>query len=170
MAEAEPRLALHIAEDRNTVIVTLVPATGGAGSATFTLEQLTSIIQGLGLARQHMGRGQPSPPPLEGQHVYAIFGTSWYVAPELRPGGSALVFEHPCFGPVGQSPSMGSSSTSTRHSTARARRCIVSNVTLPRPASIREMSGDRMLAASATAVCVNPAAWRRMRRFRPNVR
>lgn len=99
MAGAEPKLGIHIAEDRGSVTLTLLPASGGSGLATLTLEQLTSIIQGLGLARQHMAFGRPTP-PLEGQEVYAVFNTNWYVAPELRGGGSALVFAHPCFGPV----------------------------------------------------------------------
>lgn len=79
--------------------LSLVPASGGAGSTTFTLEQLTSVIQGLGLARQHMAFGRTTP-LLDGQQVHAVFDTNWYVAPDLRSNGSALVFEHPCFGPV----------------------------------------------------------------------
>ncbi len=93
VAGTEPKLGIHIAEDRNSVTLGVVPASGGAGSATFSLEQLTSIIQGLGLARQHMAFGRPSP-ALDGQEVHAAFGADWYVAPELRSGGSALLFEH----------------------------------------------------------------------------
>lgn len=99
MAEDEPKLNIHIAGDRRSVTLSLLPAGGGTGSATFTLEQLTSIIQGLGLARQHMAFGHPTP-RLEGQQVQWVFGTSWYVTPELALGGSALLFQHPCFGPI----------------------------------------------------------------------
>lgn len=101
MAGAEPKLGIHIAKDRCSVTLSLLPAGSGtsAGVAIFTLEQLTSVIQGLGLARQHMAFGQPSP-PLDGQQVHWVFGTSWYVRPELGFGGSALLLDHPCFGPV----------------------------------------------------------------------
>lgn len=99
MAGAEPKLDIHIAEDRRSVTVSFVPAGGGGGGATLTLEQLTSIIQGLGLARQHIASGRPTP-PLEGQQVHAVYDANWYVAPDLRHGGSALVFHHPCYGPI----------------------------------------------------------------------
>lgn len=46
-----------------------------------------------------MAFGRPSP-PLERQDVYGVFDTNWYIAPDLRFGGPALLFEHPRFGPV----------------------------------------------------------------------
>lgn len=99
MAGAEPGLSIGVTEDRRSVAVTLLPASGGAGSATLSVEQLTAAIRSFGLARQHMLHGRP-PPPLEGQEVYAIYDANWYVAPGPQLGGSALVFEHPMYGPL----------------------------------------------------------------------
>lgn len=79
--------------------VTLLSAGSSVGSVSFTLEQLTSAIRGLGRARKHMTCDQPRP-PIEGQHVPAVSDISWYVGPELSLGGAALVFDHPCFGPL----------------------------------------------------------------------
>lgn len=79
--------------------VTLLTSNGSVGSTIFTLEQLTLAIRGFGRARQHMVCGR-SPTPLEGRHIPATFGTSWYVGPELSLGGAGLVFDHPWYGPV----------------------------------------------------------------------
>lgn len=101
MDGAEPGLYVSVAEDRKSVMVTLLPAGGSGGeAAAFSLEQLTKAIEALGLARQQMMQDRPRL-PLEGQAVRATYAADWYVAPELQLGGSVLGFEHPWYGPLG---------------------------------------------------------------------
>lgn len=70
--------------------------------ATLTLssDQLLELIQSLGKARAHLEHGKPIP-VLENQTIHTIVDTRWYAQPEPLHGGSALMFSHPGFGPVG---------------------------------------------------------------------
>jgi hypothetical protein len=98
--EAQPRLSIHIADDKESVVINFLPASGVAGSLQLTLDQLTGLISGLGSVRQQLLSGKPEP-PLEGQQLNAISSTQWYIQPEPLSEGSLLVFSHPAFGPVG---------------------------------------------------------------------
>jgi hypothetical protein len=100
MSEAKPRLAIHIADDKSSVAIEFLPASGASGSLALTLDQVTALIRGLGGAREQMVSGKPIP-SLEGVEVKAIFNTRWYFQPEPLSEGSALAFYHPAFGPVG---------------------------------------------------------------------
>jgi hypothetical protein len=66
--EAQPRLSIQIADDKESVVINLLPASGVTGSLQLTLDQLTGLISGLGSVRQQLLSGKPEP-PLEGQQT-----------------------------------------------------------------------------------------------------
>jgi hypothetical protein len=99
LPEGQPRLSIQIADDKSSVVVQFLPASGASGSLVLTLDQLTALIRGLGSARAQMVSGEQI--SLEGAEIQAIFNTRWYIQPEPLSEGSSLVFYHPAFGPIG---------------------------------------------------------------------
>jgi hypothetical protein len=101
MSDKTERIAVQIADDKQSVAVKFLPASGVTGSLNLNLDQLTLLIQTFGNIRSQMVTGQKIP-PLEGQTVTAVFNTRWHIHPEaLTDGSSALTFYHPSFGVVG---------------------------------------------------------------------
>jgi hypothetical protein len=100
MSDRAERIIIQVADDKQTIAVNFLPASGATGGLTLTLAQLTDLIQGLGEVRAQLVEGMDIP-PLEGQTITSIVNTRWHIQPELLGGGSALTFAHPSYGAIG---------------------------------------------------------------------
>ena len=100
MANQQPRIRIQVSDDKKDATLEFLPASGLSGSLTLTLDQLTALITGLGMARRQMVEGQPNP-PINNQQFQTISNARWYIQPEPLTEGSLLAFSHPSFGPVG---------------------------------------------------------------------
>jgi hypothetical protein len=100
MSDKAERIAVQIADDKQSVAINFLPASGVTGSLNLNLDQFTTLIQTFGNIRSQMVAGQEIP-ALEGQTVAAVFNTRWYIQPEPLNDGSALTFYHPSFGALG---------------------------------------------------------------------
>lgn len=96
----KPRMKITLDGERTAVSVEFLPESGASGALTLSLDQITKLIQGLGNARAAMVEGKDLPFPERAQ-IDAIFNTRWYIQPEPMTEGSALLFDHPNYGPVG---------------------------------------------------------------------
>src|ERR1700722_17987040 len=100
MSDKAERITIQIANDKQSVAINFLPASGATGSLNLTLDQFTALIRTFGKVRSQMVAGQEIT-ALEGQAGEAVFNTRWYIHPDTLNDGSALRFYHPSFGAVG---------------------------------------------------------------------
>ncbi len=100
MSEVRQKLIVRLEDDKETVVIEFLPASGATGSLSLKLDEFTNFIRGLGAVRQQMVAGE-SIPPLQGANIQAAYNTRWLIQHDAFSEGSALAFYHPAFGPVG---------------------------------------------------------------------
>lgn len=93
------RIQTHIADDRQTVTVTIEPQDDSPIEIVLTVDQLTGVIQFLGQTRCKMVDGLRAP-PLEGETVFTVNDPPWFIQP-AKIDGPLLAMHHPAFGPMG---------------------------------------------------------------------
>jgi hypothetical protein len=100
MPEQSLRTEIRISDDRSSVSIAFLGASGGAATVRLNIDALTELIAALGNARQKMAAGRPLP-PLQGQQIEAVYKPQWYIQPEPLSEGSVIGLYHPAFGPLG---------------------------------------------------------------------
>jgi alpha-D-ribose 1-methylphosphonate 5-phosphate C-P lyase len=93
-------MSVSLVEDGTHARLNFLPASGLEGAIDLTLDQLTTLMNALGVARARLLANVPAP-PLESAEIKAIVDPRWRVQPEALTEGSMLAFQHPAFGPVG---------------------------------------------------------------------
>ncbi len=96
---AEARIGIRIAEDRQSVTLSVGPVGGDSLPLELSLDQLSNLISLLGETRARMVEGLPTG-PLEGKSIRTVMDPNWYVQ-VAQIDGSLLAFDHPAYGPVG---------------------------------------------------------------------
>lgn len=94
------QLIVRLEDDKKTVVIEFLSASGATGSLSLKLDELTKFIRGLGAVREQMVAGELAP-SLQGATVQAAYNTRWHIQHDAFSEGSALAFYHPAFGPVG---------------------------------------------------------------------
>jgi capsid portal protein len=100
MSDKAERITVQIADDKQSIAINFLPASGATGSLNLTLDQFTALIQTFGKIRSQIVAGQEIP-ALKGETVNVAFNTRWHIQPEQLNDGSVLTFYHPSFGAVG---------------------------------------------------------------------
>lgn len=89
----------HLADDQRTTEIEFIMSDGSAHSLSCTAADLSALTTALGAAHARMVNGT-AVPSLNGVQVTAVYDPHWLIQYEPLTGGSALLFQHPAFGPV----------------------------------------------------------------------
>jgi hypothetical protein len=90
---------VRLTDEKPTTKIDFVMSDGSARSLSCTAADLSALTTALGTARARMVSGTVVP-SLRGVRVSPVYNPHWLVQHEPSPGGAALFFQHPAFGPV----------------------------------------------------------------------
>jgi hypothetical protein len=97
---AKPRFRPTYKAGENKMTLEMLPDIGASRSIDMTFDELTAHITNLAEIRSAMAIEREIP-KLEGISIKAVYDTRWYTNPVPAANGSAIVFYHPGYGPVG---------------------------------------------------------------------